>query len=695
MKRYIMALAAAAVAVLLTPGPFAHGQSRELVDALQGPDESRRVEALQRLPHEGAPVAPLLVPLLAHEDAKTAKAAADALWMIANEVSRPGMEAERRTIMEALTPAIDSNRPDHVRRTALRILAVVTPPGADVPPIAELLDDAAWREPARTTLERIGTPEACAALRNGLRNADADFAIALMRSLAAIEDPASVDALSAMAAHEHDAVRAAAASALAWTGDPALASTLREVWRRADADTRFEAADALLRYADAMARQGGNWQLAMNLYTALLAGETNGVLRGAAILALARHGDASAVPLISEAAAGGPEAFRGSAFQALAEVDGQEASQALAQVYNEAPGELRPDLLHAFGVRGDPLLLPVMVQTLEGGDVELQTAAATALAISGLPEAIPHLVAHAESPSSPIHDIAQDAAFQLAESLSSHSGRSALGNAFAQLLPLARDADERALLLSGIARNPAAEAYNAVAAAAAAPEAGREASGALLAVAGSLLASGDSESALAAYERVAELGAAGQDLTAVASGLQALGAEGEIARRLGFVTTWRLAGPFEWNDGAGWDEPYVGEPEIDLNATYATPSGEVTWQRHTTANPMGKVDLRAEVSARDLCVAYAYTEIAVDAGQDAVLRLGVDDGEKIWVNGELVFNKHTPRPMRVDEDIVPARLKQGVNRILLKISQHTLGWEFCMRVTDARGRIIGFEEALP
>lgn len=69
---------------------------------------------------------------------------------------------------------------------------------------------------------------------------------------------------------------------------------------------------------------------------------------------------------------------------------------------------------------------------------------------------------------------------------------------------------------------------------------------------------------------------------------------------------------------------------------------------------------------------------------------GVDDSEKIWVNGSRVFEQFTARGLVVDQDRVPVRLKAGTNTILLKLYQNTLGWEFCVRIATPDGRAVPF-----
>ena len=69
----------------------------------------------------------------------------------------------------------------------------------------------------------------------------------------------------------------------------------------------------------------------------------------------------------------------------------------------------------------------------------------------------------------------------------------------------------------------------------------------------------------------------------------------------------------------------------------------VQWKPVRSEDPQGKIDLRASLANRDHCVGYAYAEILLERPVDAVLLLGVDDSEKVWVNGEKVFELFTSR----------------------------------------------------
>lgn len=65
---------------------------------------------------------------------------------------------------------------------------------------------------------------------------------------------------------------------------------------------------------------------------------------------------------------------------------------------------------------------------------------------------------------------------------------------------------------------------------------------------------------------------------------------------------------------------------------------------------------------------------------EAWLGLGSDDGVKIWLNGELVYDKWVRRISRLDDDVVALPLRAGANRLLLKIQNATGDWSFVYRV---------------
>jgi hypothetical protein len=74
----------------------------------------------------------------------------------------------------------------------------------------------------------------------------------------------------------------------------------------------------------------------------------------------------------------------------------------------------------------------------------------------------------------------------------------------------------------------------------------------------------------------------------------------------------------------------------------------------------GRIDLLAALGGATNSVAYAYTEIRSARGGRVALKLGSDDGVKIWLNGKLVWANHTHRALRRDEEIGRASCRERV-----------------------------------
>lgn len=105
---------------------------------------------------------------------------------------------------------------------------------------------------------------------------------------------------------------------------------------------------------------------------------------------------------------------------------------------------------------------------------------------------------------------------------------------------------------------------------------------------------------------------------------------------------------------------------------------EYTWQRF---KPDGRsVELNTGWDKEQYCYCYAWTEIEVDQDQPALLGLGSDDGVKVWLNGEVLVEKWVQRPLRIDEDVLPLRLKKGKNQLLLKVQNIWGEWRFSCRL---------------
>jgi hypothetical protein len=82
------------------------------------------------------------------------------------------------------------------------------------------------------------------------------------------------------------------------------------------------------------------------------------------------------------------------------------------------------------------------------------------------------------------------------------------------------------------------------------------------------------------------------------------------------------------------------------------------------------------------------TRVFVPAPQAAVFELGSDDGIKLWVNNEVVHANNIDRGVMPGEDRAKAKLRQGWNDLLAKITQNGGGCGMSLRITSTDGSAV-------
>ncbi|MEN9635222.1 MAG: hypothetical protein RL077_3626, partial [Verrucomicrobiota bacterium] len=125
--------------------------------------------------------------------------------------------------------------------------------------------------------------------------------------------------------------------------------------------------------------------------------------------------------------------------------------------------------------------------------------------------------------------------------------------------------------------------------------------------------------------------------------------------------------------GAGSVQPIAGEKQAVDGETFI-------WKKVTPDH--GVVDFLggAGSGSHDYCIGYAWTEFESPNDLAAWMGIGSDDGLRIWVNGEQVNDRWIARTSRLDDDVVPLRLKKGKNQILIKIQNVKGLWSFTCRL---------------
>jgi tetratricopeptide (TPR) repeat protein len=148
---------------------------------------------------------------------------------------------------------------------------------------------------------------------------------------------------------------------------------------------------------------------------------------------------------------------------------------------------------------------------------------------------------------------------------------------------------------------------------------------------------------------------------------------------------WLVVGPFPGGPNfKGFDAEFPPEKTVDPKAEYQGAKGVIRWQP-TSVLAGEYVDLVALCGQTPHVVAYALTYLHSPKGQEVTLRVGSDDGVKVWLNDKPVLVRRVYRSFRDAEDTVRVTVRPGPNKLLLKIDQGAEDWGFALDAVDSGG----------
>jgi hypothetical protein len=160
-----------------------------------------------------------------------------------------------------------------------------------------------------------------------------------------------------------------------------------------------------------------------------------------------------------------------------------------------------------------------------------------------------------------------------------------------------------------------------------------------------------------------------------------------------WLRDWLLCGPFplqappendpEITHLPGFENDFLipvgGEqnPQIKAGTVLRYQDLERTWTSFTSRD--STIDLDHAVSDDAVVAAYGFKVVNVPRELVCFLSIGSNDGCRVWVNGTRVWDRPTPGGLFPDDKLVPVRLQQGRNTILVKVEERGNKWGFCMR----------------
>ncbi|MDQ1255490.1 MAG: hypothetical protein QG656_81 [Candidatus Hydrogenedentes bacterium] len=154
-----------------------------LINTITGGNDDERTKAWFNAGPVGAGAVRPLAEIISTQGGEATLAAKRALWQIARHAARPDADAERQSVVVALSGLLnDGALSPAARSEALWILSEIGDDAA-VEPVANLLGDEALREDARMALERIPGDRSLAALKATLDKAPDAFKSNIAQSL--------------------------------------------------------------------------------------------------------------------------------------------------------------------------------------------------------------------------------------------------------------------------------------------------------------------------------------------------------------------------------------------------------------------------------------------------------------------------------------------------------------------------------
>jgi len=162
-------------------------------------------------------------------------------------------------------------------------------------------------------------------------------------------------------------------------------------------------------------------------------------------------------------------------------------------------------------------------------------------------------------------------------------------------------------------------------------------------------------------------------------------ARGKIARAaeyvepLGFIRDYYILGSFDNEGKGGCGVDFGPEATLDLSAEYPAKGHPARWRRLSLRSPDGYIDLSASLRPNREAVAYALTFLNATHESTVNLGIGASGAFRLWVNGQPAASQDRYNRARPDQSRVAVRLRQGSNRVLLKVCQDSGPFGFYLR----------------
>lgn len=593
------------------------------------------------------------------------------------------------------------NEPHHVRRGAL--LGLMRVGGEKVVPfVVSVLrgEDAQMKAVAVAGIRTMQAKGAAERFAAELPKLEPKVQVLLIGALAGRPDPAIRPAFIAAARSSNAQVRTAAIQALGKTGDAACVLILAQAIGGGATEGEARAAANGLR---SLRGQGVD----SAIIQAMKAAKPR--VRGTLIEVLHDRNAVAAVPALLEQAAGSDKDVRKAAFRALARLAGPKDVPALTQLLVGLGGGSRDgekavvlaarkiggeaaradavvaalgaaksdaakaSLIRVLGGIANGKALGSVQAALTDGSAQVQDAAVRELANWPDARAAAALLGVVQTTKSNVHRVIALRGYVRLLGLAGSIPSAATLKSYEAVLRQARSAQEKKLVLGALAgvTHPAALAL--VEPLLKDAEVKAEAELAALRIARSVAGAAPE----AARPVLSQLAKSAAD---AATRKEAATTAGALGKLVDYIAAWQVAGPYvqEGRDGLALFR-VAFPPE--------TPDGRADWRLLPLGPPTQPwmLDLAGALGAGEHRAGYARTWIHSSEAQAARLEFGTDDGNRVWLNGKVVFAKNVGGAAVPGGYKANVQLREGWNALLLKVTQLSGPWQFCLAVRRRDG----------
>lgn len=162
----------------------------------------------------------------------------------------------------------------------------------------------------------------------------------------------------------------------------------------------------------------------------------------------------------------------------------------------------------------------------------------------------------------------------------------------------------------------------------------------------------------------------------------------------GFIRVWLLLAPIPLAEGESQADS-LDKEKVKDEAKLEPKDGdkakvgdkELGWKKQVAEDYY--FDFNKHVGeVKEQAVGYAATYVVADAEKkDVTLKIGSDDGCKIWLNGKEVGKASDDRALEKDQNsFEKLTLKKGANVLVFKVGNGIADWTGCARFVDANDK---------